>query len=59
MFFKKSNPTIPWTQKFNFKVLSGVKSLMKHLTEKNYDLKYIIDTIESNSNNKKYYLYFK
>ena len=41
------------------KVLSGVKSLMKHLIEKNYDLKYIIEAVESNSNDKKYYLYFK
>ena len=55
--FKKLNPTIPLTQKLNFEVLSGVKNLMKNLTEKNYDLKNIIEDVESNSNDKLNFTY--
>ena len=55
--FKKLNPTIPLTQKLNFEVLSSVKNLMKNLTEKNYDLKNIIEDVESNSNDKLNFTY--
>ncbi len=55
--FKKLNPTIPLTQKLNFEVLSGVKNLMKNLTEKNYDLKNILEDVESNSNDKLNFTY--
>ena len=50
--FKKLNPTIKIIEKLNFEIISDKGSLMKNLVEKNYDIKNLIDDIESNSDDK-------
>ncbi len=50
--FKKLNPTIKLIEKLNFEIISDKRSLMKNLVEKNYDIKNLIDDIESNSDDK-------
>jgi hypothetical protein len=50
--FKKLNPTLKLIEKLNFEIISDQGSLMKNLVEKNYDIKNLIDEIESNSDDK-------
>ena len=50
--FKKLNPNIKLIEKLNFEIISDKRSLMKNLVEKNYDIKNLIDDIESNSDDK-------